>query len=237
MKWFIFSKETTLLDKLLFGLNMLGIIFGIWLIIYPKPYIMLLSVSLCFPFCRLLLYSMKKKYLITEIPTHKVKRYNDITDFIDFTTIALAYRVLMDIKIATDSVVSIGAYVALLFLVLSLLTLLIIGKPAKEILFFTFLNILLYSCASICIVNKIYDRKEITIYKPLIIKKWISGRANKKGTPYVRLSAWKHEPYGYDIAISDKCYKAVNVGDTVLVYGHQGFFNVSWYELEEKLKL
>ncbi len=227
-------QKSTVSTKILFALEIFNIIASIWLIVYPKPYIILFSVVLCIPFCRLLLHTFNKKYL--SATTNKGSKYNDITDFLDLATVAITYRVLVDAKIAVGNHGTIGYYTFLLFFTFLLFHLLIIKTPINRTLLMIALNIAIYSYSAACAINKIYDNKTTTIYKPLITKKWISGRTNKKGTPYLQLSAWKQEPYGYEIAVSDIGYQTVKVGDTILVYGHQGFLGASWYELEDKIK-
>lgn len=103
MKWFVFPKKETKSSSLLFSLEVVGAIAAAWLIVYPKPYIFIFSIVLGVPIVRLLLYAFQKNTLIATLPLNKGNDYSDITDFIDFTTIALAYRVLMDISIADKS--------------------------------------------------------------------------------------------------------------------------------------
>lgn len=240
MKWFVFPKKESKSGSLLFSLEVVGVIASVWLMLYPKPYIVVFTIVLAIPIIRLLLYLFGKNNLINILPLNKGNEYSDITDFIDFTTIALAYRVLMDISIEDKNMKTIIFYSAIFFFIFTIfffLTLGIIKKPIKKqyiVYTMILINIAIYSYSGVCAANSLYGRKNIAIYKSLVIKKWVGGRAHKVGTPYLELSAWTHEPYGKSISVSDKCYQATKVGDTVLIYAHKGLFKVDWYELEEK---
>lgn len=240
MKWFVFPKKATKAGSLLFGLEVGGVIASVWLMVYPQPYMVVFSLVLCIPIIRLLLYLFHKNKLTNILPIDKSNDYSDITDFIDITTIALAYRVLMDISITNNGLKNIVLYSIIFFIIFTTCffwTLGIIKKPIKNpVIAYTMIliNIAIYSYSGVCAANSLYAQKNIAIHQSLITKKWVGGRAHKIGTPYLQLGAWTHEPYGKSISVSDKCYRATNVGDTVLIYAHKGLFNVDWYELEEK---
>ena len=219
------------------SLEWVAIILFWWLIIYPKPYQLLVGVTLLLPILGFVINGLKGRPSIAslvQIKNTEDEKY-DVADFIDLPSYALTLRVLLDFEF--DNFKSmllpglLGTVIVLLIL-LSTHRFIVMSKNNKWWIYISlFFNVFLYSFSATYAINCVYDNSEAKVYSAKVVDKHIS-EGRRHTTYYLKVTPWGHFRDPENISVSMEKYNQAETGQYVNIDLKEGVFNIPWYYIE-----
>lgn len=219
------------LEKIALGL-------GIWFVVYPKPYTLLLSLLLLIPLLGIFLNGLTRPSiatLVTITNNHKGESKYDVADFIDFPALVIFLRVLLDYEFESYYSmiipVTIAFFLAILFLVATH-RIIVNSKKSKTIIYLSLLaNIALYSYGATYAINCTFDQSDPVSYDAHVIDKRIH-HGRRHTTYYVKVTPWGHFKDPEEISVPSDQYNDIEIGGSVKIDLKRGVFNIPWYYIE-----
>jgi|JI9StandDraft_1071089.scaffolds.fasta_scaffold165394_2 hypothetical protein len=212
------------------------IILGAWLLIYPKPYKVLVTLLVSIPLITLIIHGIMGKR--PGISTLFQGLLNGASNFspmthMCFATILLGFRVFMDYD-SESMLVFIG--VGLVATLLLSLLLLSTHKPEgteDDSFHFSILALLFlfYAPTAMFGANCVYDNTESQLSQVKVIEKF-RPTSSIDADYYLKVSSWSVNPEPIDIEVSFDKYHNAKEGDIVDVHVGKGLFGVGWYRVE-----
>ena len=221
-------------------LEKIALVLGIWFLVYPRPYEILLGILLVLPIAGILLNGRKKPSICTLIEISKKDKKNkyDVADFIDFPALIIMIRVLLDYQFdSIKSMILPGTLAAIIILSILFLTHKKILKSKKNkwwIYTSIIFNVTLYSFAGTYAANCTYDYSKPSVYESKVLnKKTKRGRKGRRRY-LVTVAPWGHHFDKESISITKSQYDELAIGETIKIDLKPGLFGIPWYYIERK---
>lgn len=219
-------------------------ILAIWLLVYPKPYSILMGILMIIPIAGIILNSRKKHCMTSLLKATKDKEGNKKYHLASYIT-APAWLILCGVmwKYNLESFYDVllpGAIIFVLMLIVLFRTYRLIPKWIKgkwKIYTNMIFHILLYSYGTTKAINCTYDASQPKIYKNKVLKKYVSssvgGRYNGS-LCYIIVESWNNCNENEKIYVSEEEYNLFEVGDEIEIALKKGVFNIPWYYIHPK---
>jgi hypothetical protein len=225
-----FLKQATLVS---YVFNAIGLLVGLWLLFYPKPYEYLFWAAIIIPLVSLLVMIYYKGLVkISDID----KGYPTVIAAFFFPSYVLSLRAFLDFNIWSYD----GFWLPILAIALIIVvcTNLLISKVNVRkfsinaiLLLYLFSTSATYTFGGMVIFNCIYDNGTPKVYQKVILDKEVSSNSSN----YLTINSWENpKDTIHDIIISNRLYNEVNIGDTVFVVAMEGRLGIPWFFVEEK---
>lgn len=206
-------------------LNIAGIILAIILMVYPRPYELMIPVGLLFPvICIVVFYTRIDS--ITMVDDNKSNAYPTLSTAIVLPASAVALRMFINYDLLGYMqcfIVVMGIAVSLVFIFFLIYK---FKKPYKygaSLIVF----VAVYSYAGFVAVNCMYDTRAAKSYPVTVLSKHISH--GKSTTYYLEITKWGTRTHSEDESVPSSLYYEVNTGQNVNVYVKPGLLDSPWY--------
>lgn len=220
-------KKIEIAAKIVKAFNILSMITGLWLLIYPKMYDVAIIINLILPFAAYGIVYLFKGIVFFDESRNTIRP--SIYPTLIIPAIALALRAYLDIYVVFQT------RLWLIFIGISICLSVIIMLRSKEykkikssVIFFTIiLTVYLYGAAMH--VNYMFDNSTPVIYRTHVTDKRINeGNQNRY---YIKLAPWEYKKEVYELSTSKNFYEAVIIGERINIYLKKGRLGIKWYSI------
>jgi hypothetical protein len=219
-------------EKLTQTLSWSAFLLLVILFIYPKPYYLLMTLSILFPIVAILMVRISKgKFKVLE--TETVDPRPSVIYLIIWPSLALIYRIYLDFNVFENTL----AWQIALISMFVLLFVLLFKNPAfqarKIYDWLTLLIIsglfLLHGYCAVIVINCGLDSSEAHVYHAKVLHKRVN---NLKGsTHYLGLSAWGKYSANNEFVVSETMFKRAELNDEIDLAYRKGELGIPWVEL------
>jgi len=210
-------------------LNNLGLIFGLWLLVYPKPYMLAAALNALIPIAAIYVYIKFNKYV--ELDDDKGDGIPNVGKALLFPSLGLALRAMMDFHLIFET--KLWASTA----VIALLLLVFILRKTSEFKVKRWVPLLLaffvftYVFGTVVLTNCLFDRSDSDKYSTYVTDKYIS---TGKSTSYnLSVKPWGPVEDPEDIDVGSEFYEKVDKGQKIYLYLRKGTWGFGWYTVDE----
>lgn len=230
------SVDTKKAKTLSSYLNNVGLLLGLWLLIYPYPYEILITISLLYPFAALFLY-YKYKGIITLEDDSKSKvdpKHPTLLSALVMPALGVTFRMLSDYE--PVSYANCLWPIILIFIVLVLIVLLIQRPLSYKVKLWSKINvnvllfIIPFSYGSCIAINCLYDQSAPKIYRATVLNKRSSH--GKRTTYYLKLDKWGTRNEPEDVSVSESRFNATSIDQVMHVNVKKGALGIPWFYVE-----
>jgi hypothetical protein len=219
-------------EKFASYLNKGGIVISLWLLIYPHPYDVVLSITIVYPF--LIVYFFSKHKAIVTLSDENGSAYPSLNSALLLPTGVLVIKALSqyDMVKFTDCLVP----CCVIFLIALAPFLLLIGwhdlsGKNKMSWLYAIIFALLFSYGATICINCNYDYSVSKKYKVKVLDQYSSS--GKQTTYHLTVSAWGTGNKPEDLSVYHGLYSKVKKGDRVTVYVKKGLLHIPWFFVDE----
>lgn len=212
-------------------LNWLGGGIGVWVLLFPVPYLPALFAASIYPIiCLVILRYFKGLILLEE---KKDKAYPSILFSLWLCLLALPIRAFWDFKILdyqhawAPSLIIAAGLVFLFFAITKAIRL----TDAAKYFSATFLIILFfgYAFGLVLLGNCIFDETAPQRFQPTITdKRIVSGKST---TRYFTVTPFGPQHDTLEISVNKTFYERADINDRININLKQGLFNIPWYSV------
>ncbi len=213
-------------------INISGYAAFFWLVFYPRPYVISLSVGMILPAMSLISIHLYRGLI--RFDEKKNSAYPSIVYGFLMPGIGVFIRALMDYEILDYNNLWFVTSLA------SLVLLIIVLSATKEIKFKKWTDYLMaaslgllmysYSFGTYLISNCLFDKSESQKFTSRVIDKEVS--AGKTTTYYLKLDPWGPRTTPENVSVTKGEYEATNIGDNVNIYLRQGLLRTPWFYIK-----
>jgi len=230
------AKASKLTFHKLDGLEKITLGIGLWFLIYPRPYQLLLGILLIIPVFGILYNGLKRPSIasLVRISTNTNGKENyDVADFIDIAAWVILVRVVLDFEF--ESYYSMILPGTISFLVVSLIVLishrLIESNVQNKWWIYSSLtfSVIIYCYAGIYAANCAFDNSEPKTYRTEVLDKRMRSRSRGRKTYYLKVAPWGHHLDTEDLRVSSSLFHKVEIGNEVNIKYKNGLFRIPWY--------
>lgn len=202
----------------------------IWLLFFPKPYELVVSVAVIFPW---ILIGVGYWYRgIVQFDDDKKSAYPSVTLALALTALSLLLRVIFDFNLLDYHLLwKIIIPVTLLMTVVYVLPMNVKINSVKQVFLLTMVTLfmLCYSFGAYVSINCLLDSPG-KIYTTTVAGKRISK--GKTTTYYLELNPWGDRKEIEDVKVSRERYESIDIGEATEVTQHQGALGTPWILVE-----
>lgn len=206
------------------ALNFLGILFSMWLLVYPEPYGLVLAANIITPIWAICVYILNSD--IVRFYADKGGNKIHVMFAFIFPALILTMNSLKKFNILYNN------YLWIILASLTLLFTLIISFTARAyieekwlpLLIFIFLGF--YFHGAVILTNCVYDTSSPKLYTSTIIDK--SVRSGKTTLYYLTLSPFGPIKENHEIVVRERLYESSYKGGTVNIYLNDGLWHIKW---------
>lgn len=207
--------------------NIAGIILFFVLLMFPRPYQLMISIALLMPMICIIVFYVNAG-TITMVDDSKKNAYPTLSTALFFLVGALLLRMMIDYDLldytqCITPVIIIASSLAFVFFLIYKLR-----KPYK----FSYtlaIIIAIYSYAGFVAVNCVFDNGTAKTYQATVLSKHISH--GKTTTYYLEITKWGLRKTSEDESVPSSIYNNVKSGQSINVYVKPGRLNIPWYFL------
>ncbi|MFV1884780.1 MAG: hypothetical protein ACMZ7B_09850 [Balneola sp.] len=228
------EKRLFLAKKTTNVFNTITFVLAAWLLLYPRPYILIVLLNILIPIVALFFfYSFKG---LIKLDKSKESIYPNIASPLIIPGMILALRCLFDFSILSfnnfwvPAILSSTVFFGLFFISSEELKKTNSISLIRTISLFLFLS--MYVSTSLLMLNRLFDFERPSAYQALVIKK----NKPSEGNDYklVLADGWDPRINSTESPIvSEEFFNRTNVGDSVYVNVHEGAFKIPWYYIDE----
>jgi hypothetical protein len=218
-------------------LEKLALVVGLWFLIIPIPYKLLLVVLLIIPIAGLILNGLHGRpsfASLFRITGKDDQEKLDLADFIDYPPWVLLLRILFDFEFdAYKSMVIPGIVAVALVIAFLFVTHRGIGngvKYRKDMYLLAIANIIVYAIAGAYAVNCVFDNRPAEKYNTAVTSKHVS-KGRRSTTYWVKVQPWGHHRDTEKIYVDASQYYSIEKGDSVTIDMHKGLLGIPWYHI------
>jgi hypothetical protein len=217
-------------------LNNIGIAVSLWVMIYPHPYQVALTIALLYPLVTLYVFYRYRKTISLEDDDNKtITKQPSLITALTLPSFGLVLRAFIDydLLVFTDSLLTWGIIV----LVLTMVMVWIVSISSHKIGLFSkdsfavILFVLSYSYGSFIMVNCLYDNSKADVYHTRVLYKHVSS--GRHTTYYLTLDTWGQRTSPEDVSVPSSIYRATQAGETIDVYVKKGTLYSPWYFVDK----
>jgi len=230
------GPENARLNALTKSLNALGIVAGLWLIIFPFPYRITITVCACIPIAAFLVMALHKGMIC--LATKKGSApVPSLTSALALPSMALALRTLKDFHILVYDHVWIPMIA--ICVIYSLLIYFWSAWPAElkasvglrtMVLIFVLFIGFGYGYGTVVAVNCLTDHSSPKAYTTVVFGKRISS--GKSTSYYITVSPWGPQTTPQEISISRREYDRIKENDELLILLRNGTLGIPWFAIQ-----
>lgn len=212
--------------------NISGYAAFFWLVFYPRPYIVSLSVGMILPVIALISIHLYRGLI--RFDEKKNSAYPSVIYGFLMPGIGVFIRALMDYEILDYNNLWFVTSLA------SLVLLIIVISATKEIKFKKWTDYLMaaslgllmysYSFGTYLISNCLFDKSESQKFTSRVIDKEVS--AGKTTTYYLKIDPWGPRTTPENVSVTKDEYEATNIGDNVNIYLRHGLLRTPWFYIK-----
>lgn len=198
----------------------------IWILFFPKPYEVVITVAVIFP---LMLIGVGYRYRgIIQYDDDEKSAYPSVAFAMILTSLSFLLRVMFDYNLLEYAVLwNTIIPLSVLLTVVYVLPMNVKINSIKRVFLLTMVTLfmLCYSFGTYVSINCLLDSSE-TVYTTTIAGKRISK--GKTTTYYLELNPWGDRKEIEDVKVSREHYESVDIGDETEVTQHQGALGTPW---------
>jgi len=209
---------------------------ALWVIIYPHPYQIALTIALLYPLVTLYVFYRYRKRISLEDDDSKIAtKQPSLITALTLPAFGLVLRAFIDydLLVFTDSLLIWGIIV----LVLTMAMIWIVSISSYKIGLFSkdsfavILFVLTYSYGSFIMVNCLYDNSKADIFHTRVLDKHVSS--GRHTTYYLTFDTWGQRTAPEDVSVPSSIYGATQAGETIDVYVKKGTLGSQWFFVDK----
>lgn len=206
-------------------LNNLAFMSAMWMIFYPKPYVVVLIVNLALPIIGIIIYIKFKDYV--EFDDEKGRDCPNVGMVVLFPSIFLSFRAIFDFNVI---------YTGLLWVYLIVITIIILiiillkskeYKTKKWLPVIMFIFIFSYVYGGVITTNCVFDYS-----KPIKYTTYVEDKHKTKGkvtSYYLKVRPWGPYNENNEVDVSKRLYENTEKGDRVRMLLFDGAWGIRWF--------
>jgi hypothetical protein len=241
------TEQSPLFEKITFhkldGLEIITAILCGWFLVYPKPYLFLLTVLLVIPILGLMINGLQGRPSIASLVEIKKERDGDekydVADFIDLPAMTIFVRVLLDYEFENFySLIIPGTLASCMIVGLLFATHKFVGQTRFNkawIYTSVIFNVCLYSYAGTYAANCAYDTSNPITYHTEVLDKHVS-KSRRSTSYYVKVKPWGNHLESENIKVPYTQYNAIETGENIEIDLRKGLFGIPWYYIKSHLQ-
>jgi hypothetical protein len=222
---YIKSSEYKRVSKITKYLNTFGWILGLWLMIYPEPYILAVILNIVLPIVGIYFYIRFNKFV--EFDEKKQSNNPNVSTIIFMPSLALALRAIMDFNLFYKF--QLWLYIIVITLIILVVILLNTEeyKTKKWLPIPIAIFIFSYVFGIIVLSNCLLDQSIPTRYTSYVREKHISR--GKSTSYYLTVDPWGPVLTTEDVEVSQHLYENVEKQENLYLYLKKGFLGIEWF--------
>lgn len=207
--------------------NIAGIVTFFILLLFPKPYWLVISIDLLLSIICIIVFGVYAGR-ITMVDDSKKNAYPTLSSALFFLAIGILLRMIIDYDLLDYGKCVIPVIIVSISLAFVFLLIYKLRKPYK-FGYTLAIVIVIYSYAGLVALNCVFDNGAAKTYQAPVLSKHVSH--GKTTTYYLEIAKWGTREKAEDESVSSSLYNEVNTGQNVNVYVKPGLLNIPWYFL------
>ncbi|NCD70868.1 hypothetical protein [Mucilaginibacter agri] len=219
------QKKLASVKKICTYFNIAGIVTFFMLLVFPKPYQLVISIDLLLSVICIIVFGVYAG-TITMVDDSKKNAYPTLSTALFLFAAGLLLRMMIDYDLldyakCVTPVIVVSISLAFLFFLIYKL------RKSYKFGYTIAIVIIIYSYAGVVALNCVFDSSSAKTYHATILSKHISH--GKSTTYYLEISKWGTRTNSEDESVPSSLYNEVNTGQNVNVYLKPGLLNIPWY--------
>lgn len=203
----------------------IGLALFVWLLVFPKPYVLAIAVALILPWIAVALVLRFPKTLLIDFKGRTLR--GSLDGIFLIPSVALAVRAFRDLSFLDSWTVFLAA-IATAACIIIVLTRILPRLPSSwDEWTVLALVALAYAFGALAQIDTLPDDTRPVIYRTTVRGMHVSG--GRSSISYLDLAPWGQQERSGDVGVPYEFYWKVRPGAQVCVFVRPGFIGLRWY--------